>query len=89
MSSKTPFNISIKAYYKSGLIDSPINVNSTTFVNNGTATCLINNVFLLGVGDTLKIEGNENEIDTTKYRLTFETGAGGMITVFTKQYNKE
>lgn len=82
------FSIQIKGYRTSGLVDSPINVNSTTFVNNGTATVLINNEFLLAVGDSLKIEGNENEIDVTKYKLTFETPAGGLVTVFTKQFNE-
>lgn len=81
------YSIQIKTYTKTGLIDSPVNINSITFVNSGAGNVKINESFILAPGDTLKIEGNENEIDVTKYKLTFETPAGGNVSVFTKQFN--
>lgn len=46
------------------------NCNAITFINNGaTQPIKINNILEIGVGGSIAIEGNENEIDTTTYNL--------------------
>jgi len=75
-----------KPYYKSCNIDLLPGTNSINFANLGTTTCTINKMWPLQavvapspVGGQLSIEGNENEIDNTKYSVTFETGAGFLL----------
>lgn len=68
--------------------------NSILFLNQGTTTVLINDIFPLSSGASLEISGNQNEIDSTVYKLGF-TGAGtNLLNIWTKEdrgqldYNK-
>ena len=58
--------------------------NAITFVNNGTATVLINN-FPVAPSATLNISGNENELDATEYDINF-LGVVGDMWVIKKMY---
>lgn len=60
-------------YSKSGPIDTT-GANSILFTNKGTGTVIINNIFPLGVGETLGLSQITPEIiDTTNYTVFFET----------------
>jgi hypothetical protein len=49
----------------------------TTFYNNGTSNFVVNNC-VLAPGQGLAFEGNDNEVDTTRYTYSFQ-GAGNNI----------
>lgn len=61
--------------------------NAITFINQGTADVLINN-FTLQAGATLEIAGNEDEIDVTKYRISWGA-ASGPVYVLRKLFRPE
>jgi hypothetical protein len=48
--------------------------NSLTVINTGTATAVLNGVEILPT-EQYVVNGNENELNVTRYRLAF-TGAG-------------
>lgn len=59
--------------------------NAITFINNGLASVTINNI-PLAVGASLAIEGNENEVDVTRYSLDFGTSTNGNVLVIQKMF---
>jgi hypothetical protein len=67
-----------KYYEDFQLINSPQEVksdcNAVTVVNTGTATAILNGVQIVPGGQYINL-GNENEYNTTRYRLSF-TGVG-------------
>lgn len=52
---------------------------------NSTATTIYVNGFPVATGGTLVINGNEGEINTTKYKLSFNGGTGSVF-VIRKKY---
>lgn len=88
------YNNSVKTYVLSGNIDSgpSLRINAITFINKGTANANIifgGAVLLPGAtatasGGILTIEGNENEIDTTFYRVEFATTGTKELVVISK-----
>ena len=58
--------------------------NDITFYNGGTATVYVNG-FPVAANGTLIITGNEGEINTTKYKLSFN-GVAGTMYVIRKKY---
>jgi len=58
--------------------------NDITFYN-GAATTVYVNGFPVAAGGTLRISGNEGEINTTKYKLSFNGGTGSVY-VIRKKY---
>lgn len=52
---------------------------------NSTATTIYVNGFPVATGATLVINGNEGEINTTKYKLSFNGGTGSVF-VIRKKY---
>lgn len=67
-----------KYYEDFQLINSPQEVrsdcNALTVVNTGTATAILNGVQIVPGAQYINL-GNENEYNTTRYRLSF-TGVG-------------
>jgi len=67
-----------KYYEDFQLINSPQEVksdcNAVTVINTGTATAILNGVEIIPGAQYVNL-GNENEFNTTRYRLSF-TGAG-------------
>lgn len=64
----------INYYEKFELINTPQEIisdcNSLTVVNTGTTTAILNGLEIAS-GDQYIILGNENEFNTTRYRLSF------------------
>lgn len=58
--------------------------NDILFYNTAAATVYVNG-FPIAAGATLAINGNEGEINTTKYKLSFNGGTGSVI-VLRKKY---
>lgn len=58
--------------------------NDIIFYNGAAATVYVNG-FPVAAGGTLSISGNEGEINTTKYKLSFNGGTGS-IYVIRKKY---
>lgn len=58
--------------------------NDILFYNGGAATVYVNG-FPIAAGGTLIITGNEGEINTTKYKLSFN-GSTGSVYVVRKKY---
>lgn len=58
--------------------------NDILFYNGAAATVYING-FPVAAGGTLVITGNEGEINTTKYKLSFNGGTG-TVYVMRKKY---
>ena len=52
--------------------------NAILFVNAGTSNVFLNDIFPLDPGESLTIAGNQNEVDTTVYKISFR-GAGTNI----------
>jgi hypothetical protein len=63
------------------------NCNAITFYNNGTVDCKISTI-PLPAGQSLSIEGNNDEIDTTTYLLDFGTSLTGNVFVIRKVNNQ-
>jgi hypothetical protein len=61
------------------------NCNSLAFINTGAAPVTIDK-FVLAVGAALSIDGNENEINDTTYRISFAGATNGVLTVIRKYY---
>lgn len=61
------------------------NCNSMTVVNTGTATAAINAIPILP-NQQYVIQGNENEINTTTYLLSFTTAGTQQVIVIRKIY---
>lgn len=59
--------------------------NAITFINTGTSNLQINGVDLIP-GAQLISEGNENEYNVTRYRLSFSGGGNEICTVIRKVY---
>jgi hypothetical protein len=79
------FYIETKVFYTSQNIGS--DCNDITFINQGTTNFTIMDVLLLP-NQSLRITGNQGEIDTTTYILTFDTliSTGNLCTVIRKLY---
>ena len=58
--------------------------NSILFVNSGTGNVFINDVFTLFPGASLSLDGNQNEIDTTVYKVAFAPGFTNSLQVWVK-----
>jgi hypothetical protein len=59
--------------------------NAIAFVNFGTSTVSINDVFVLNAGDDLSLECDQNEIDTTVYKITFGATGTRNLQLFVKE----
>lgn len=78
-----------KYYEDFKLINTPQEVrsecNAVTVINTGTATAVLNGVEIIPGAQYVNL-GNENEYNTTRYRLSF-TGAGtNQVLVIRKIY---
>lgn len=58
--------------------------NDIIFYNGAAVTVYVNG-FPVAAGGTLSISGNEGEINTTKYKLSFNGGTGSVY-VIRKKY---
>lgn len=61
------------------------NCNSIAFINGGAVAVTIDK-FVLAAGAALAIDGNENEINVTTYRITFAGATNGVLTVIRKYF---
>jgi len=79
------FYIETKVFYTSTNIES--DCNDITFINQGTTNFTLMDVLILP-NQSLRITGNNGEIDTTQYTLTFDTliSTGNFCTVIRKLY---
>jgi hypothetical protein len=77
----TKYKIDVQSYSTS--IDIESNCNAITFYNSGTIDAKINTIPLLA-GQSLSIEGNNNEIDATVYHLDFGGNTTGVVFVIRK-----
>lgn len=78
------YNVQFQTYNIFGQVES--RCNSITFVNNGSATAVINGLNILS-GQSFSISGNTNEIDKTVYNLSFTGGGTQEVIVIRKIYN--
>ena len=53
---------------------------------NSTANTVFIDGFPVAAGATYQISGNEGEVNTTKYKLSFGTGNTGFVYVTRKRY---
>jgi hypothetical protein len=53
---------------------------------NNTAAIVYVNGFPLAAGATLEITGNENELNTTKYKLSYNGATTGEVVVIRRKY---
>lgn len=60
--------------------------NQLTVVNIGTATAILNGIEILP-GDQYISNGNENEVNVTRYRLSFSGAGTEQCMVIRKIYN--
>jgi len=78
------YSIDITSYQKTQQVSS--DCNTLQFVNLGTNAVTINNAITLITNQTFTIEGNENEICTTTFLLTFATGGTSNCAVIKKNF---
>jgi hypothetical protein len=53
--------------------------NAVSFFNKGTGDVFINDVYLLSPGESLSLECDQNEIDATPYKLSFDLSVPGTV----------
>jgi hypothetical protein len=59
--------------------------NSLTIINTGTATAILDGLEI-APGAQYVAPGNEDEFNTTRYRLSFTGGGNEIVTVIRKLY---
>jgi len=79
------YNIAIRVIQQGGVI--PSNCNAITFINTSLIDTVKINTFPIQPGQSLTIEGNENELDITNYICELGTGDPGTFYVLTKIFN--
>ena len=77
------FKTELQAYTENEL-DVDSFCNDIIFYNDAASTVYVNG-FPVAAGGTLSISGNEGEINTTKYKLSFNGGTGSVY-VIRKKY---
>lgn len=80
------FYTEIKNFYSSSYLES--DCNSISFVNIGTNPVVVNGL-TLQQNQSLNIEGNFNEIDTTQYYISFSGAGTNNLAVIRKLYINE
>lgn len=71
--------------YDETMLDVDSFCNDIIFLNSTTGTVYVDG-FPVAAGATYQISGNEGEINTTKYKLSFGTGNTGLVYVTRKKY---
>ena len=78
-----------KYYEDFKLINTPQEVrsecNAVTVINTGTATAVLNGVEIIPGAQYVNL-GNENEYNTTRYRLSFSGAGTNQVLVIRKIY---
>jgi hypothetical protein len=59
--------------------------NTVEFVNLGTGTVIINDVFEIPSGASQSLEGLKNEVDITSYKIAFVAGFVNKLQVIAKE----
>ena len=77
------YRIELLQYQQNIVIDA--NCNNITFINIGAINVKVNS-FTLVPNSSLSIGGNENEIDVTKYTISFAGATNGNIVVIKKVF---
>ena len=62
------------------------NCNTINVINIGTATAIINGINILP-GEQYFVQGNENEFNETRYRISFSGAGSEEVQVIRKIYN--
>lgn len=78
------YNINISSQVQSTPVAS--NCAEIAFINFGATTVVINNGLPLAPGASVSFNGNQNELDTTIYTLTFPPTGNNNCVVIRKYY---
>jgi hypothetical protein len=62
------------------------NCNSITIINIGAATAIVNGISIVS-GNQYYVQGNENEYNETRYRISFSGAGSEEVQVIRKIYN--
>jgi len=62
------------------------NCNSITIINIGGATAIVNGISIVS-GNQYYVQGNENEYNETRYRISFSGAGSEEVQVIRKIYN--
>lgn len=62
------------------------NCNSITIINIGGATAIVNGISIV-TGNQYYVQGNENEYNETRYRISFSGAGSEEVQVIRKIYN--
>jgi len=73
----------IQPYRDAAMVES--NCNSITFVNRGAAQAIING-YPINAGEQIIFSGEKDEMDITRYQISFTTAGNKLIYVFRKLY---
>lgn len=82
---KTNFKTETQSYQAPADIDVDSMCIDILFYNNTAAIVYVNGFPLVG-GGTLEITGNENELNTTKYKLSWNGATTGEVVVIRRKY---
>lgn len=74
----------IVSVYDNKILES--NCNEVAFINMGTTAALLNYVLPLGAGQSISFDGKKDEMDTTRYNISFPAGTGGQVYMIRKVY---
>jgi hypothetical protein len=82
---KTPYKTEVQTYQAPDNIDIDSMCIDILFFNNTGATVYINGFPVAG-GASLEINGNETELNTTKYKISWNGATSGELVVLRRKY---
>lgn len=82
---KITYKTEVQTYQAPGDIDIDSMCIDILFYNNTAAIVYINGFPVAG-GGTLQISGNENELNTTKYKISWNGATTGELVVLRRKY---
>lgn len=83
---KRTYKVNSQFVAENKTVDTGSRLNAIVFTNRGTNPVLINNE-PLNEGESLSNNGLEGEIDTTSYKVTFDTSGAGTSLLYVRCKN--
>ena len=70
------YKITIQQWNENKIFKQGDKCNAITFINKSNTNVPVINGYPLAIGESLSIQGNENEIDTSIYKVSIDFTAG-------------
>lgn len=59
--------------------------NAIVYINSGTSNVILNDIYTLLPGQSIAFNGNQNEVDSTVYKIQFSAGGANLLQCWIKE----